>query len=234
MSRLLRKLNNLSCMKSFSLFIFNWKKSTEWSQSYGFGTKGVNYDRLLNIVSCQQNGRTFVCDDIIKSNGGSVYGEGGGLSLTVGEEGKSCLVTAAWYMAIRSLRGVDSTILTPESRISVKNGRKGVRLVSGVSNNSTNYNGKKVCATRSKWECETGISTELPSALSRKQILTMLQKGSRKFKMWDPVTENILNKTSAFVQCCFWFCTFIFHVLGSTVSCFLRLSGHLNRQRNMC
>lgn len=128
----------------------------------------------MQIVSCQQNGCTFVCDDIIKSdsNGGSVYSEGG-LSLTVGEEGKSCLVTAAWYMAIRSLRGVDSTILTPESRLSVKNGRKGVRLVSGVSNNSMKYNGKK----------ETGISTELPSALSRKRILTMLQKGSRKFKM---------------------------------------------------
>ncbi len=78
---------NLSCMKSFSLFIFNWKKSTEWSQSYGFGTKGVNYDRLLNIVSCQQNGRTFVCDDIIKSNGGSVYGEGGGCHSQWGRKG---------------------------------------------------------------------------------------------------------------------------------------------------
>lgn len=140
--------------------------------------------------------------------------------LTVGEDETSSLVTAAWYMAIRSLRGVDSTILTSDSTVSANHKQQ-----SQMSEGGLWIIRWKMIWQPGKRERSAGISTETDISTFQKEVSYSVAK--RK--------EEVQEDFVIICESCVAFSTFVprLHTFKATVSRFFSLSRHLKNKAHV-
>lgn len=143
--------------------------------------------------------------------------------LTVGEDETSSLVTAAWYMAIRSLRGVDSTILTSDSTVSANHKQQ-----SQMSEGGLWIIRWKMIWQPGKRERSAGISTETDISTFQKEVSYSVAK--RKEEVQEVQDDFVI-----ICESCVAFSTFVprLHTFKATVSRFFSLSRHLNNKAHV-